>query len=26
LGESADALRPFMPSEFIDALFEDSSW
>lgn len=27
LGESADALRPFVPSEFIDALFEDnSSW
>jgi fused signal recognition particle receptor len=26
LGESADGLRPFMPSEFIDALFEDSSW
>jgi fused signal recognition particle receptor len=24
LGESADALRPFVPSEFIDALFEDS--
>jgi fused signal recognition particle receptor len=26
LGESADAQRPFVPSEFIDALFEDSSW
>ena len=24
LGESADALRPFSPGEFIDALFEDS--
>jgi fused signal recognition particle receptor len=24
LGESADALRPFSPTEFIDALFEDS--
>ena len=24
LGESADALRPFVPSEFIEALFEDS--
>ena len=24
LGESADALRPFVPSEFIDALFENS--
>jgi len=23
LGESADALRPFVPAEFIDALFED---
>jgi fused signal recognition particle receptor len=23
LGESADALRPFAPAEFIDALFED---
>ncbi len=26
LGESADALRPFVPSEFIEALFEDSSF
>ena len=25
LGESAEALRPFSPSEFVDALFEDSS-
>lgn len=24
LGETADALRPFVPSEFIDALFENS--
>ncbi len=24
LGESADALRPFVPSEFIEALFENS--
>jgi fused signal recognition particle receptor len=26
LGESADALRPFVPSEFIEALFEESSF
>lgn len=26
LGESADALRPFVPSEFIEALFEDSGF
>jgi fused signal recognition particle receptor len=26
LGETADALRPFLPSEFIDALFEDSGF
>jgi fused signal recognition particle receptor len=26
LGESADALRPFVPSEFIDALFEGSEF
>jgi fused signal recognition particle receptor len=26
LGESADALRPFSPSEFIEALFEDSGF
>jgi fused signal recognition particle receptor len=26
LGESADALRPFVPSEFIEALFEESNF
>ncbi len=26
LGESADALAPFVPSEFIEALFEDSGF
>lgn len=26
LGESADALRPFVPSEFIDALFEQTEF
>jgi fused signal recognition particle receptor len=26
LGETADALRPFVPSEFIEALFEDSGF
>jgi fused signal recognition particle receptor len=26
LGESADALRPFSPAEFVDALFEDSEF
>lgn len=26
LGESADALQPFVPAEFIDALFEDSGF
>lgn len=26
LGESADALTPFVPSEFIEALFEDSEF
>jgi fused signal recognition particle receptor len=25
LGESADALRPFVPAEFIDALFEETA-
>ena len=26
LGETADALRPFVPSEFIEALFEESTF
>ncbi len=26
LGESADAIQPFVPSEFIEALFEDSGF
>ncbi len=25
LGEAADDIRPFVPSEFIDALFEDET-